>query len=471
MPGRKLKNFPHAERDFITVIACLAMKKKLKKTKSTFCFMYLNNLKMKLYSILILYLFQITTGLSQPAPAPDQNESIAIVGGKIHIGNGQYIDKGVVLFDKGKILYVGTDLSKASSAKQKLDASGKHVYPGFIATDTQLGLAEIEQVKATIDSREIGRFNTNVRSIISYNTDSKIIPTVRSNGVLMAQIIGQGGLISGQSSVVQLDAWNWEDAAYKKDQGIFLNWPYPNVNGRERSQEERREDTYLKDVKSLQDYFSEALAYNANPDITEMHMGYEAMRGLWTGTKTLYIRVQHAKSIVQAVQFAQKFNLKPVLVDANEAMKVSSFLKENDISLLLGRTHNLPFSADEDIDMPYKLPALLQHEGIPFCISNEGFWQQRNLMFQAGQAIAYGLPYEDAVASISLNAAKILGIDKQCGSLEIGKDATLFVSDGDALDMRSNKLIHAFIQGREIDLDNKQKELYRRYRSKYQSMK
>ncbi len=433
--------------------------------------MYIKNSKMKFFSLIILYVFVQSALSSQPAPAPSQKESIAIVGGNIHIGNGQYIENGILLFEKGKISYVGTDLSKASGAKQKIDASGKHVYPGFIAMDSQLGLAEIEQVKATMDTREIGRFNANIRSLISYNTDSKIIPTVRSNGVLMAQIIGQGGIIPGQSSVVQLDAWNWEDAAYKTDEGIFLNWPYPNFSGREREQEERKDDGYLKEVKSISDYFSEAYAYSLNPNITETHWGFESMRGLWSGKKTLYIRVQHAKAIVQAVQFAQKFNLKPVLVDAYEAIKVSSFLKENGISLILGHTHSLPLSAEDDIDLPYKLPALLKQEGISFCLSNEGFWQQRNLMFQAGQTLGYGLSYEDAVSSITLNAAKILGIDDQCGSLETGKDATLFISEGDALDMRGNKLIYAFIQGRTIDLDNKQKELYRRYRSKYQSMK
>ena len=406
---------------------------------------------------------------AQPTPAPPQKEAVAIVGATIHIGNGKSIPNGVVVFDGGKILYVGNSMSVAETAKQIINATGKHVYPGFIALASNLGLAEIEQVKATLDYAELGNYNPNIRSLRSYNTDSKVIPTIRSNGVLMAQSTPQGGVIPGQSSVFQLDAWNWEDAVYAADEGIFLNWPNPS--GLVRRGKPEPSNPYDQEVAALELYFQKAKAYHFEKSPAEKHLGYEAMRGLWNQNKTLYIQVNRAKAMVHAIQFAQKHNVRVVLVGAQDAVHLLDYLKEQNIPIILSQPHRLPNYTDESIDLPYALPVMLQKKGILFALSLNGFWEQRNLAFQAGQCLAFGLQYEEAVAAISLNAAKILGISNRCGSLETGKDATLFISDGDALDMKSHQLTHAYIQGRTIDLDNKQKELYRRYKEKYERMK
>ncbi|MBK6859571.1 MAG: amidohydrolase family protein [Saprospiraceae bacterium] len=407
---------------------------------------------------------------SQPAPAAKQREAIAIVGATIHVGNGQSIANGVLVFDKGILQYVGTDLSKAATIKNRIDANGKHIYPGFICMATNLGLAEIEQVKATIDYEEFGSMNPNVRSLTSYNTDSKIIPTVRSNGMLLAQVIPNGGIISGQSSVMQLDAWNWEDAVVKADEGIFLNWPSPNPPrrfGPDADKNQQDPDRYQTEMNALKAYFDEAFAYSKVPHTSNINLSYEAMKDLFNGTKKLYIRTQAAKAIIHSVQFAEKYGLKPVLVGANEAWRVVDFLKEHQIALILGQVHSLPAREDDDYDQPFKNPKILQDAGILYCFSITGFWEQRNLHFQAGHALGFGLDYEQAIAGLSLNPAKILGLDHRLGSLEVGKDATFIISDGDVLDMRTSHVSRAFIQGRAIDLDNKQKELYRRFYSKY----
>ena len=198
--------------------------------------------------------------IAQQTPAADQSESILIIGATAHIGNGQVIENSAIGFDKGKITFVGkADAVKKEDYKKVVEVVGKHVYPGLIALSSTLGLNEIEAVRATRDSREVGLFNPSIRAIIAYNTDSRVTPTVRSNGVLMAQIIPQGGLVSGQSSIVELDAWNWEDAAYKMDDGIWLNWPSPYKRSGWWAEPGglSANKNYAKTITQLKDHFKE----------------------------------------------------------------------------------------------------------------------------------------------------------------------------------------------------------------------
>ncbi|MBK8954418.1 MAG: amidohydrolase family protein [Saprospiraceae bacterium] len=417
-------------------------------------------------SFTLVFSFFVLSLNAQPAPAPVQREAIAVTGAKIHVGDGKFIENGILIFENSKFVYVGEDAGKIKGIARVIDVKGSHVYPGFISMACNLGLAEIEQVKATLDYRELGNYNTNIRSLTSYNTDSKVIPTVRSNGVLMAQVAPQGGVISGQSSVFQLDAWNWEDAVYAADEGIFLNWPNPGAVGRRNAPDANAESSYQKETHQLRQYFQTAKAYAHELNPSEKHLAYDAMRDLWRNKKTLYIRVSQPKAMIHAVLFAKEFGLDPVLVGAQGAQHVLSFLKEHKVRIVLAQTHRLPVYTDDAVDSPFRLPAILQEAGILFCLSMDGFWEQRNLAFQAGHCLGYGLKYEAAVASISSNPAKILGIDKTCGTLETGKDATFVISNGDAFDMRSQNITHAFIQGRELNLDDRQKELYRRFGGK-----
>lgn len=419
-------------------------------------------------------LFLIAPGISQaqnPIPAKPQSKSILLVNGIAHIGNGRVVENSVIGFKDGKISLVAdaTLIKLQQGAFDTLiNIQGKHVYPGFIALNTTIGLSEIELVRATNDYREVGGLNPSARAIIAYNTDSKVIPTVRSNGILLAEIVPQGGLISGQSSLVELDAWNWEDAAYKTDIGIHLNWPgmttfkYPGAPTEE--EQKKNNEKALADVKSL---FEDARAYYQSKTTTEKNLSLDAMKGLFDGTRKLFIHANNIKQIIASVNFCKGFGIKMVLVDGNDSWMVTDLLKENNIPVVIGRTHSLPSRQDEDVYLPYKLPKLLKDAGVKFCFSNDGFWQVRNLPFNAGTGSAYGLTKEEAIEAATKSAAEIAGIEKTLGTLEEGKDATFIISSGDVLDMKSSNIETAFIRGKNLDLDDIQKQLYRKYSAKY----
>jgi len=408
-------------------------------------------------------------------PADDQTKPIMLTGGTAHLGNGQVIENAAIGFEKGKITVVD-DATKANIDKsyyEVIDIKGKHVYPGFIAPNTTLGLREIDQVRATLDIKELGSLNPNVRTIIAYNTDSEIIPTVRSNGVLLAQIASKGGIISGTSSIVELDAWNWEDAAYKMDEGIYMYWPgkFKNTGWWAEPGPIEKNNNRDKHLKLLDDFFDDAKSYIESSQTKEQNLKLEAIRGIFDGTKTLYIRSNTANDMMESVLFAQKKGVKKtVIVGGRDAWRIAGFLKEKNIPVILSRVHALPAQADDDVDMPFKQPGILQKAGVLFCIGYMGAMEAmglRNLPFSAGTAATYGLTKEEAIQAITLNTAKILGIDKTVGSIEKGKDATIIVSTGDVLDMRTNNIEYAFIRGKKINLDNRQKQLYEKYKVKY----
>lgn len=428
---------------------------------------------MKFLQTLLPVLFlPVMAGAQSPVPAPAQQGQILILGATAHLGNGNSIANSAIAFDKGKLTMVADATLIRFDRKQfqKIyDASGKHVYPGFIAANAQLGLIEIDAVRATNDKAETGTMNPNARAIVAYNTDSEVTPTVRSNGALLAQICPEGGVLSGSSSVVQLDAWNWEDAAVKMDEGQHLNWPVmrtasPFGGG---PQEAKPAEQYDKEVGAIKRYFEEARAYAQIDKPAVSNPRFEAMKPLFTGNQTLYIHTNEAKMIRDAVHFAASMGLKMAITGGSDAFLEAALLKEKNITVVLERTQRLPMREDEDVDQPFKTAKMLHDAGVNFVFSMESAWQQRNLAFQAGQAVGAGLPYESAVVALTLNTAKLLGVDTNYGSLETGKSATLFISEGDALDMRTNQVTAAFIDGREIDLDNKQKYLNRKYSEKY----
>ena len=429
----------------------------------------------KTYIIILTSLLSCTTGLfgQIPAPAPAQTVAILLLNGVAHIGNGNVIQNSVIAFEKGKLTLVADATTKSvdtSLYKIVIHLNGKHVYPGIITPNSTLGLTEIDQVRATNDFREVGQYNPEVRSLIAYNTESRIIPTVRTNGVLIAQVTPRGGVISGTSSIVQLDAWNWEDAVLKADDGIHLNWPsgrLPHIKSRRA--DVKKNEQHEKDVNDLEMFFSDAKAYSELQGPMETNLRFEAMRGLFNERKTLFIHAQYAKDILEAIAFVRSFKLsKVVMVGGYDAWRITDVLKDNDIPVILRRTHSLPLRVGEDPDLPYKIPYLLHKAGVLFCLDNSGDMEAmecRNLPFMAGTAAEYGLTKEQALMAVTYNTARILGIDHITGALQEGKDATLFVSVGDALDMCTNDVVYAFIRGRQIDLDNPQKYLYRKYKA------
>lgn len=402
-------------------------------------------------------------------PAPVQDARVVIKNATIHIGNGEILKHGTLAFESGKITYVGpeTEFTRASE-EVVIDGTGKHLYPGFIAPNTTLGLVEFSSVRATIDFAEVGENNAHVRSLIAYNTDSKVINTLRSNGILLAQITPQRGLVSGQSSVVQLDAWNWEDAAYQADGGMHVNWPEWRVSRRGSTEglDARRSESSVQ-VNEFVNYLQQARAYLELKEPKVKNARFEAFRGIFSGEKRLFIHVDQASGIVDAISKCRGLGITPVIVGARDAHLVLPQLKENNVPVVLRSAHSLPSHTDDDVNLPFKQAKLLHDAGILAAYSIDGFWEVRNLPFIAGTGAAFGLDKEVALQYITLNTAKILGIEERTGSLEVGKDANLFLSAGDALDMRGNNVMAAFIQGRNINLDDFHKQLFERYKMRY----
>jgi imidazolonepropionase-like amidohydrolase len=408
-----------------------------------------------------------------PTPAVAQSESILILNATAHLGNGQVIKEACIGFEKGKLTLVAdATLVKYDPSRYKkvIDARGKHVYPGFIAPNTPLGLVEVQSVRATVDLVEVGDYNPSVRSVVAYNTDSHILPTIRSNGILLAQVVPQGGRVSGSSSIMELDGWNWEDAAYSIDDGMHLRFPTVYTSGFDpiNGFSQKKNENFVKDITDTETFFREAKAYNEKVAPMPKNLKFEAMRGLFTGKKTLFVHANAAKEITEGVAFGKKFGCKTVIVGGRDSWLLTELLLSNGVAVILEETQALPSRNDDDVDQPYKTPALLKKAGVEFCMSVTGYWQQRNLALMAGQAVGFGLDKEAALAAITSSTAKILGIDKTVGTLEIGKDATLIISEGDVLDMRTSIVKQAFIRGKELDLDTKQKQLYRRYKTKYE---
>lgn len=426
--------------------------------------------------IQIILLLLLTTYLVRAQetiyPAPPQTQAIALTNATIHIGNGQVIQNGTIVFNNGKITDVGAGVSTAGA--KVIDCAGKHIYPGIITPMTDLGLNEIGSVRATVDSRELGEINASVRSLVAYNADSKVINTLRSNGILLANVVPQGGIISGSSSVMQLDAWNWEDAAYKTDGGIHFRMPnlaparrFGNFPAANQPQVDPVRAA-LDRIDRVRNFFKEAQAYFNEGKHGQTNLKFEAVKGLFNKTQTFYVHCELVKEIMVAVEFAREFGFRTVLVGGSDAWRVSDYLKQQNIAVVLNAMHNLPATADDDVDQPYKTPFQLQQAGVLYCIADEDDnTRGRNLMFNAGTAAAYGLTKEEALQAITLNTAKILGIDDRTGSLEKGKDANIVVSNGDILDMKSSQVTHAFIQGRDLNLSDKHKQLYERYKYKY----
>lgn len=409
-----------------------------------------------------------SAGAQADTPKPP---SVLIMNATAHIGDGSVIENAAIGFENGKLTLVADAKSirlRKDAYVEVIDGYGKHVYPGLIACNTNLGLTEIDMVRATQDHYEVGEFNSNVRSLISYNTDSRVIPTVRGNGVLLAEVSPRGGIISGTSSVFMLDGWNWEDACLAKDIGMHMNWPrmYVYTGGGPESEENQRK-RMQEELLNVEQFFAEAKAYCAGKYSGESNLHFEAMRGLFNGSQKLFIHCGYVKEIEAAVLFCRKYGIRMVLVGGSDSWRVASMLKENNIPVVLGQTHALPAREDDDVDLPFRLPFLLDKAGVTCAISINGSWQVRNLPFMAGTASAYGVDRERALAMVSSIPAKILGIDASVGTLEVGKDATILISTGDLLDMKSSTVEKAFIGGRTVDLDDVQKQLYRKYMTKY----
>ena len=430
-------------------------------------------MKKIIYSL--LFFFVLGNINAQQTPADKQTTAISIEGATAHLGNGQVIENSLVMFNDGKITFVGSAMAKIARQGTVINAKGKHVYPGFIAANASLGLVEIDAVKASDDQQEIGIANPHIRSLIAYNAESKVVESMRPNGVLMAQITPRGGTISGTSSIVQLDAWNWEDAALKVDDAIHINWPGSFTRGRWWLGEDpalKADPKYGKNIDKIKSYFMNAKNYLAGSK-NKMHLPYQAMEGLFKGSQKLFIHVNGQREITDAITIAKDLGINNIaIVHGEGAENVTELLVKNNIGVILDRPHRNPNSEDDAYDYTYTIAKTLVDKGVLVSLGMEGQMERmntRNLPFYAGTFAAHGLDKEVALQLLTSNTAKILGIDDMVGTLAVGKDATLFISEGDALDMRTNQLSKAYIQGRDISLETHQTKLWKRYSNKYKT--
>ncbi|HTY12253.1 MAG TPA: amidohydrolase family protein [Bacteroidota bacterium] len=433
---------------------------------------------MHAFTILLSSLLIVDCSLfaSDPIPAKKQDHPIALVGATIHPVTGPEVPNGIILFDAGKITGLGAQVSLPSNV-EKIDVSGKHIYPGLINANSTVGLTEIEAVRATNDFAETGRINPNVRSEIAINPESELIPVARANGVVIMNVMPQGGLIAGRSAAIMMDGWTQEDVILKAPIGMVVNWPPMSVSHSPwvRQTEEEQKKDHAKQLKDLDDAFADARAYmvakkaESGKDVPHhpIDVRWEAMIPVLERTVPVLVIADELRQIEAAVQWSKDQNVKLIIVGGRDAWRTADLLKSNDIPVIVGPTLDEPNREWEPYDDAFTVPAKLYSAGVRFAISGEGeAMAERNTPYHAAMAAAYGLPKEEALKAVTIYPARILGIDARAGSLEIGKDATLIVTNGDPLEIESNVLME-FIQGKKIDLRSRHTVLYDKYREKY----
>jgi imidazolonepropionase-like amidohydrolase len=411
---------------------------------------------------------------SDTIPAPPQVKPIAIKGATIHPVTGPDIPSGTIVFENGKITAIGPDAAIPAGA-EVIEAEGKHVYPGLINANTVLGLVEIGAVRSTVDVEETGAINPNIRSITSVNPDSELIPVARAAGVLSALSVPEGGIISGQSALLRLDGWTPEEMTVLSPAAMHLRWPNLTIDHRPRARKSVKDQQkeMEKAQKQICDAFQIARSYwkarkNPGPDF-KSDLRWEALMPVFDGKLPLFVHASTLAQIQAAMAWAKEMQFKIVLVDGDDAWRVAAQLKDTDTAVVLGPATSLPPRRDDAYDSAWSSAAKLQQAGVRFCIASNGRGgetNERNVGYEAGLAAGYGLPKEEALKAVTIYPAQILGVSDCLGSLEKGKAATLIVTNGDPLDFPT-QVESAFIDGRKIDLSNRQTRLRDKYREKY----
>ncbi|OHB78854.1 MAG: hypothetical protein A2V98_03470 [Planctomycetes bacterium RBG_16_64_12] len=416
---------------------------------------------------------------SPEIPGAKQETPIALVGGTIHPVSGAPIEQGTLVFDDGRITAVGRSVPLPPGAK-RIDVPGRHVYPGLINAHSSLGLVEIGEVRATRDYSETGNVNPNVKAEVAVNPDSELIPVTRAGGVLLSLTAPSGGLISGTSALVQLDGWTWEEMTLKAPVGMHVQWPgmSPAADWKEDEPKEEEEPQEKKEdaVALLRKTFADARSYQKARAAGETGAGrhpldtrWEAMLPVLEGKLPLVVAADEIQQIQAAVAFAEREKVKLILYGGYDAPHCAALLRKHQVPVIVGAVHRLPLRRDDAYDSAYTLPERLRAAGIKFAIASRSTSNARNLPYEAATAAAYGLPPEEALKAITLYPARIFGVDDRVGSLEVGKDATLIVTDGDPL-QTPTQVEAAFIRGRTVDLDNRHKRLWRKYQEKYRRL-
>lgn len=430
----------------------------------------------KLSSILSLLVAAVSTSMvsaNDEIPAAPQKGPIALVDGTVHPVSGPAIEKGTVLFENGKIVAVGKKVDLPKGTK-KISVQGKHVYPGLFESHTQLGLTEFSSTRSTIDSSEVGSINPNVKANVAVNPDSALIPVTRANGVLLALTAPEGGQVSGQASVIQLDGWTYEDLTIKAGAGMVVRWPGGRRFGRRRGGAPQADGDPLGEIRKLLQETRNYQSLRSNEANQQpLDLRFEAMTKVVSGELPVVALADSLEQIESAVGFCAQEKLRLIILGGYDAAECADLLKKHDVPVIVASTHRLPRNRSDEYDASYSLPARLQQAGVKFAISGTGrseTWNSRNLPYHAATAVAFGLDVDSAIRSITLSPAEIFGVADQVGSLEENKDATLIVCDGNPLEIQTHVEM-AFIQGRTIDLSSKHVRLWEKYKTKYEQQR
>jgi imidazolonepropionase-like amidohydrolase len=408
---------------------------------------------------------------SDQIPGAPQTKPILLTGGTIHTVSEELIDGGSILIVDGKIQSIGKSVKQPEDCEVIELSKDQHVYPGLIDSISQLGLVEIDSVSATIDTSETGSINPNVKAAVAVNPDSEAIPVARANGVLLATVAPSGGFVSGQSAFMMLDGWTWEDMTLQPNLAMHIGWPrFSSRRGNtDREAALDRAEDQIEEFRTLilkaRDYAAARSADSSLPVDARL----ESMLPMVNGEQPIVVSADGIEQIESAISFASQEGLRIIIYGGYDAPECAELLTATETPVILAGTYRTARFRHDGYDVPYALPAKLQELGIPFCICGSGQFgaaNVRNLPYQAATAVAYGLDEDVALRSITLSAAEIMGVADRVGSLEVGKDATLFIADGDILETATH-VTAAFIQGRTVDLTSRHTQLYEKYKEKY----
>jgi imidazolonepropionase-like amidohydrolase len=383
-------------------------------------------------------------------------ETTALVGGTVHPVTSEPIEKGTLVFDESGILSIGSDVVIPEGAT-RVDCQGQQIYPSFVAAYSQIGLVEISAVPATDDRAEMGTFNPNATAHKAFNPDSELIPVTRSNGVLLALAAPVGGLFSGQSSLMKLSGWTWEEMLLKPQVAMHVDWPRARDDGSE----------LARITKLIEDARAYKSARDADEDLTPFDIRWESMQPMLAGKQPLMVQADELVEIQSAVAFAAEHKLRLIIFGGYDAPRCAALLKAHNIPVIVSSVHRLPLRRDDPYDASYTLPNRLREAGIQYCIAGDSNDSSnlRNLPYHAATAAAYGLPADEALKAVTLYPAQILGVADQVGSLEAGKAATAIVADGDPLETPT-QITAAYVDGKPVDLNDRHKSLYRRFKKR-----
>lgn len=404
-----------------------------------------------------------------PGQAP--SSPVLLRGASVHPVSSPSLAKADLLLHQGKIVQVAETIEPPQGA-QVIDVGGKHIYPGLIESFSNIGLVEIDAVRATRDEREAGDLNPNAKAWVAINPDSELIPVARSNGVLLALAAPVGGLIAGQSAVVQLDGWTFEEMTLRPAAALHVEWPRMSAARRDEESREAAGESRDRALRRLREAIADAQAYlatrKADPS-RPVDARWEAMAPALSGQQPLIVAAEELPQIQAAVALAQEHRLNLIIYGGYDAELCAPLLKSQDVAVIVAGTHRLPLRRADAYDAAFTLPERLRAAGVRYCISGAGRFgasNLRNLPYHAATAAAFGLSREEALKAITLYPAQILGVADRVGSLEAGKDATLIVTSGDPLET-ATQVEQAFIQGRPVDLNDRHKMLWRKYQQKY----